>query len=59
LTAAAMIAVAVSTMLVIPLLARKSRYYGRGRIPAMVPTSEASDAVLETSTPSLNERGSR
>jgi hypothetical protein len=54
-----MITAALATMLVIPLLARKSRYYGDGRIPEAVPSSEASDAVLDTSTPSLNERGSR
>ncbi|MRG92078.1 efflux RND transporter permease subunit [Polyangium spumosum] len=51
LTAAAMITAALATMLVIPLFARKTRYYGDGsRIPAEVPSSEASDAVLDTST---------
>jgi uncharacterized protein len=59
LTAAAMITAALATLLVIPLLARKTRYYGDGRIPEVVTTSDASDAVLDTSTPSLNERGSR
>lgn len=51
LTAAAMITAALATMLVIPLFARKTRYYGDGsRIPSAVPSSEASDAVLDTST---------
>ncbi|MDC0747418.1 efflux RND transporter permease subunit [Polyangium mundeleinium] len=61
LTAAAMVAAALATMLVIPLFARKTRYYGDGtRIPSAAPASDASDAVLDTSTsPSLNERGSR
>ncbi|MDI1477904.1 MMPL family transporter [Polyangium sp. y55x31] len=51
LTAAAMVTAALATMLVIPLFARKTRYYGDGsRIPSAVPSSEASDAVLDTST---------
>ncbi|TKC93329.1 efflux RND transporter permease subunit [Polyangium fumosum] len=51
LTAAAMITAALATLLVIPLFARKTRYYGDGsRIAPAVPSSEASDAVLDTST---------
>jgi hypothetical protein len=61
LTAAAMIAAALATMLVIPLLARKLRYYGgANRITAVALPSEAPDADLDTGTNRpLNERGSR
>ncbi len=61
LTAAAMIAAALVTMLVIPLLARKLRYYGgANRISTVALPSEAPDADLDTGTNRpLNERGSR
>lgn len=60
LTAAAMITAALATMIVIPLFARKTRYFGDGtRIPARPAPSEASGTVLDTTSPSLNERGSR
>lgn len=60
LTAAAMLTAALATMMVIPLLSRKSRYYGRpARMPEAVLPSEASDPILDATEPSLNERGSQ
>jgi predicted RND superfamily exporter protein len=61
LTAAAMIAAALATMLVISLLARKLSYYGgANRIPPVVLSSEASDTDLDTgANQPMNERGSR
>lgn len=61
LTAAAMLTAALTTLLVIPLFARKLRYYGgANRIPAVALPSEASVTDLETGTNRpLNERGSR
>lgn len=49
LTAAAMLAAALATMVVIPLLARKRRYIRGARIPAGARSSEAPEAVLDTS----------
>ncbi|UQA54708.1 efflux RND transporter permease subunit [Polyangium aurulentum] len=50
LTAGAMLAAALATMLVIPLLARKRRYIRAARIPEGARSSEAPEAVLDTST---------
>jgi hypothetical protein len=50
LTAAAMITAALATMLVIPLLARRHNYRRVDRIPEGVASSDAADAVLDTST---------